>query len=277
MEGRGSFYESTGCLRDMISTHLCQLLGFVALEDPGAFEEGAVRDAKAAVFQATAAAGPRARRLRPVRRLPRRGRRRRGLRRSRRSWPSRPTSTTTAGATCRSTCAPASGWRARDRVITLRFRASACDDVRRRARRPEPAQRPGAASSPTTPHIHVDMRAKRPGPDMEPGGGRDAARRGRATRPHDDPLEAYERLLLDVLRGDQTLFTRSDEVDRLWQVCQPVLDAPPPVQPYEPGSWGPQAALRPARRAAGGCMADRTVADAEAGDRGLPADRRSTG
>ena len=51
MEGRGSFYESTGCLRDMISTHLCQLLGFVALEDPGSFEERGVRDAKSAVFQ----------------------------------------------------------------------------------------------------------------------------------------------------------------------------------------------------------------------------------
>jgi glucose-6-phosphate 1-dehydrogenase len=59
----------------------------------------------------------------------------------------------------------------------------------------------------------------------------------------DDPLEAYERLLLDVMRGDQTLFTRSDEVLRLWEVCQPVLDAPPPVHPYERGSWGPAAAL----------------------------------
>ncbi|MCV7074119.1 hypothetical protein H7H73_31415, partial [Mycobacterium rufum] len=40
---------------------------------------------------------------------------------------------------------------------------------------------------------------------------------------------AYERLLLDVMRGDQTLFARADEVDRLWQICQPVLDHPPSV------------------------------------------------
>lgn len=59
----------------------------------------------------------------------------------------------------------------------------------------------------------------------------------------DTPLEAYERLLLDVMRGDQTLFTRADEVDRLWQVCQPVLDAPPPALTYASGSWGPQEAL----------------------------------
>lgn len=42
MEGRGSFYESTGCLRDMVSTHLFQILGVVALEDPGEWTAGAV-------------------------------------------------------------------------------------------------------------------------------------------------------------------------------------------------------------------------------------------
>ena len=65
----------------------------------------------------------------------------------------------------------------------------------------------------------------------------------RLALPHADPLEAYERLILDVMRGDRTLFTRADEVDRLWQVCQPLLDDPPEVLPYAQGSWGPQAAL----------------------------------
>jgi glucose-6-phosphate 1-dehydrogenase len=45
------------------------------------------------------------------------------------------------------------------------------------------------------------------------------------------------------MHGDQTLFARSDEVDRLWQVCQPVLDNPPRPQTYEKGSWGPKPAL----------------------------------
>jgi len=63
------------------------------------------------------------------------------------------------------------------------------------------------------------------------------------TVPDADPLEAYERLILDVLRGDRALFTRADEVDRIWQVCQPLLDSPPPVQSYPQGSWGPDAAL----------------------------------
>ena len=46
-----------------------------------------------------------------------------------------------------------------------------------------------------------------------------------------------------MLRGDRTLFTRSDEVDRLWQVSSRCSTTRPPVQPYEQGSWGPQAAL----------------------------------
>ena len=55
--------------------------------------------------------------------------------------------------------------------------------------------------------------------------------------------QSNERLLLDVMRGDRTLFISSGEVERLWEICQPVLDRRPPVQPYEQGSWGPQAAL----------------------------------
>ena len=53
--------------------------------------------------------------------------------------------------------------------------------------------------------------------------------------------DAYERLLLDVLRGDSTLFTRSDEVEAEWRVVQPILDQLEQLQPlpYSPGSWGP--------------------------------------
>jgi glucose-6-phosphate 1-dehydrogenase len=57
--------------------------------------------------------------------------------------------------------------------------------------------------------------------------------------------EAYERLLLDCMRGDATLFNRRDSVDRAWELIQPVLqvwEATPGVQIYEPGSAGPAAA-----------------------------------
>jgi glucose-6-phosphate 1-dehydrogenase len=58
--------------------------------------------------------------------------------------------------------------------------------------------------------------------------------------------EAYERLLLDCMRGDATLFARRDEVDNAWQFVSPILDAwerdESPVPTYPPGSWGPKEA-----------------------------------
>jgi glucose-6-phosphate 1-dehydrogenase len=57
----------------------------------------------------------------------------------------------------------------------------------------------------------------------------------------DDVLEAYERLIYDAMSGDHTLFTRAEGIERLWEVSAPVLDNPPPVRAYPPGSWGPNA------------------------------------
>ena len=61
------------------------------------------------------------------------------------------------------------------------------------------------------------------------------------------PPEAYERLLLDAMLGDPTLYTRTDEVESAWRFIASILDAwqapgaPPPVN-YVAGSWGPQEA-----------------------------------
>ena len=52
-------------------------------------------------------------------------------------------------------------------------------------------------------------------------------------------LEGYERLILLAMIGDQSLFTRSDGVERVWEISTPLLENPPPVELYEPGSWGP--------------------------------------
>jgi len=56
-----------------------------------------------------------------------------------------------------------------------------------------------------------------------------------------DVLEAYERLILDAMRGDHTLFNTAEGIERLWEVSTPLLEAPPPVRLYAPGSWGPNA------------------------------------
>src|SRR6202050_378574 len=56
-----------------------------------------------------------------------------------------------------------------------------------------------------------------------------------------DVLEAYERLILDAMRGDHTLFCSAEGIERLWEVSEPLLVSPPPVKVYAPGSWGPPA------------------------------------
>jgi glucose-6-phosphate 1-dehydrogenase len=57
-------------------------------------------------------------------------------------------------------------------------------------------------------------------------------------------LEGYERLILDAMLGDQSLFTRSDEIERLWEVAEPLLVNPPPVESYPRGCWGPDSVKR---------------------------------
>ena len=236
LEGRGSFYESTGALRDMISTHLSQLLGFVALEDPGSFDPDDLRDAKAAVFGAMRPLDPEHAVFGQFE----------GYRDEEDVDPDSEVETFVALEAyidndrwrgvpfyLRTGKALAEG----RRTITVRFRTpettifngrAGCNDL--------------VLELTDDAQVRLDVQGKKPGPDMELVEATmqlslvDAA-------PDSDPLEAYERLILDVLRGDRSLFTRSDEVDRLWQVCQPLLDDPPTVHPYKPGSWGPQEAI----------------------------------
>ena len=121
VEGRGRFYEEAGALRDIVQNHLLQVLSFVAMEPPASFEAEAVRDERAKVLGARAADAHHGRRARPVRGRLQRGRARAGLRRGggRRAElrdrdvrrRARCRSTTGAGPTRRSTCAPASGCR----------------------------------------------------------------------------------------------------------------------------------------------------------------------
>ncbi|GAA1932561.1 glucose-6-phosphate dehydrogenase [Nocardioides hwasunensis] len=237
MEGRGSFYESTGCLRDMVSTHLFQILGVVALEDPGEWSADAVRQARKDAFDALRPLDPDDVVLGQYD----------GYRDEddvdddsdvetfvaltayvdNDRWQGVPFLLRTGKAMAETR-----------RTITLRFRSPDSSLFGDDASRGDEL----VLELTDEAQVSVDLLGKRPGPDME---------LARATMrldyedelPDDEPLEAYERLLLDVLRGDHTLFARSDETERLWEVCQPVLDDRPDPQPYEPGSWGPQAAL----------------------------------
>jgi glucose-6-phosphate 1-dehydrogenase len=59
----------------------------------------------------------------------------------------------------------------------------------------------------------------------------------------EDPTP-YEVLLHAALVGDSTPFTRQDMVEESWRIVQPLLDNPPPLHPYEPGTWGPEEAQK---------------------------------
>jgi glucose-6-phosphate 1-dehydrogenase len=57
-----------------------------------------------------------------------------------------------------------------------------------------------------------------------------------------EPPQPYERLLADALRGDSTLFPRFEVIEETWRIVQPLLDDPPPLETYAPGTWGPESA-----------------------------------
>ncbi len=85
--------------------------------------------------------------------------------------------------------------------------------------------------------IGLSLMAKKPGPAL-------AVEMAQASIPlaglkDADPLPPYVRLIHDVLLGDRSLFTRPDGLAAVWEVAAPLLDSPPKVVPYVPGSWGP--------------------------------------
>src|SRR6185437_8579964 len=87
--------------------------------------------------------------------------------------------------------------------------------------------------------VSLSFYGKRPGPGMR------LDKQSLQFALHDtgyvgDVLEAYERLILDAMRGDHTLFNTAEGIERLWQVSASLLEAPPPVRLYAPGSWGPK-------------------------------------
>ena len=87
--------------------------------------------------------------------------------------------------------------------------------------------------------ISTRFLAKVPGPTLQLGEADMSFSYNTAFGGPEQALEAYERLLHDVMTGERTLFTPSEGIERLWEVSEPVLEQPPPLESYAPGSWGP--------------------------------------
>jgi len=83
--------------------------------------------------------------------------------------------------------------------------------------------------------MSLSFYGKRPGPECD--WITQFAIRDAGHWPYRRRARGYERLILDAMRGDRTLFTAADGIERLWAVSSSLLESPPPVRFYAPGSW----------------------------------------
>ncbi|MDA5283348.1 glucose-6-phosphate dehydrogenase [Streptomyces sp. NPDC054904] len=238
IQGRAHFFEGTGTFRDMVVTHLFQLLGFVAMEPPVTMEGDALRDEQVKVFHSM-------RTLDPAGVV-------RGQYTGYRGEPGvDPASDTETFVALR---VEIDNWRWAGVPFHLRSGKALAEGrhvvtlgLREPVLRMFPMDAREAADGRGN-EIVIDFAdpgsltarflVKEPGPSMRLAEG-DMVFAYRTSFAAENSLEGYEHLLLEAMRGNQALFTRSDGVERLWEVATPLLDAPPPVEPYAPGSWGP--------------------------------------
>jgi glucose-6-phosphate 1-dehydrogenase len=241
VDDRVSFYEATGAFRDMVVTHLFQILAFMAMEPPTALEPGAISEEKNKVFRS----------LRPldVNNVVR------GQYEGYRDIPGVAADSDTE--TFVALRCDIDNWRwagvpfflrtgkalgGGERIISIAFREP-----------PKSMFPEGSGVGTQGPdHLTFDLAdasklslsfyGKKPGPGMKleklslqfalHETGQDA-----------DVLEAYERLIHDAMIGDHTLFNTAEGIERLWEVATPLLEHPPPALPYSRGGWGPSEAV----------------------------------
>jgi glucose-6-phosphate 1-dehydrogenase len=240
---RGGYYDTSGVLRDMFQGHLLQLLSLVAMETPVRFEAEAVRDEKVKVLRA----------VRPLRADDVASATIRGQYRGYRDEPGvRPMSNTPTYAAVR---LHVDNWRWQGVPFYLRSgKAMSCGTTQLVVQFRQPPYMLFEGS----PHDRHD--ANRLIVQIQPAEGiqlhfqtkvPDAGMQLRMTdlsfrfrEKFAGPMpEAYQRLLLDALNGDASLFARADEVEAAWGIVDPIQAAWDqgfsPLRLYDPGLWGP--------------------------------------
>jgi glucose-6-phosphate 1-dehydrogenase len=234
VQERGSFYDPVGALRDVVQNHLLQVLALVAMEPPVGPTADDLRDKKVEVFRSMPEADP--------------ARYMRGQYEGYLDVPGVAKDSTTE--TYAALRLEVDNWRWAGVPFFIRAGKALptrVTEVRLVFRRPPRIRFIGGAN-----HGQPDQIVLR----IDPASGlrieliSQGAERG-WRRVHLDmlfeealgqPLEPYERLLRDAIKGDDHLFSREDTVEETWRVVQPLLDNPPPVHKYAQGSWGPQEA-----------------------------------
>ncbi len=237
IEGRGAFFEETGTFRDMVVTHLFQVLSLIAMEQPISLDAKPLRDEIGKVLSS----------IRPVSiddvvfgqydgyRLE----------------PGVATDSETETFVALKAEVVNTRWKgvpfylrtgkcmAESRqVVTIGFE----EPVMRMFEIDHHAdQRHGnelVADFTDPGSIQTHFLAKQPGPRMRLGPAVMTFRYEDSFQTANN-LEAYERLILEAMLGNQALFTRADGIERLWEVAAPVLEHRAPVELYDQGSWGP--------------------------------------
>jgi glucose-6-phosphate 1-dehydrogenase len=241
---RGDYYDKAGVLRDMFQNHLLQLLALVAMEPPHSFQADAIRNETAKVLNA----------VRPIPQGDTVRAQYDGYRAAKGVAPDSQTATYAA------LKLHIDNWRWQGVPFYLRSgKAMARKDseIVVRFRRPPHqmfALAPGQAFEPNTlsmciqPDEGMALRFEAKVPDQ--------AREARSVNMRfnymdsfgDEPLpEAYERLLMDAMNGDASLFVRNDGIEAAWTLIDPVIQAwalsgASALASYAPGSWGPREA-----------------------------------
>jgi glucose-6-phosphate 1-dehydrogenase len=239
LDERANFYESTGAYKDMVVTHLFQVMAFVVMEPPTALEPRAISEEKNKVFRS----------MLPIRCS--------DVVRGQFTGYSDLEGVTKDSDTETFIALKVAidNWRWAGVPIYLRTGKRMAEGMRiisiafkEAPRSMFPSGSGVGAQGPD--HLTFDLAdnskvslsfyGKRPGPGMK----LDKLSMQFATQEIDtvgDVLEAYERLILDAMRGDHTLFTTAEGIESLWQRSENLLNDPPSAKPYPQGTWGPNA------------------------------------
>ena len=233
VEDRGGFYDPVGALRDVVQNHLLQLIGLFASEPPSTADADGQRDKRVEVFRAMPSVEPK-----------------HYVRGQYDGYQAvsgvRPGSQTETFAALR---LEIDNWRWAG--VPFYIRAGKALPVRATEIRVIFKRPPKLAFTSLTPDpdeliLRIDPS---PGADLVIQAKQPGANTIRTvdlsiifSEELGDAPEPYERLLRDAMHGDSSCFTREDSVEETWRIVQPLLDAPPPVQSYQPGSWGPPGA-----------------------------------
>jgi glucose-6-phosphate 1-dehydrogenase len=256
VEGRGPYYDESGTIRDMVQNHMMQLLSLVCMEPPVSYEGNAIRDEKTQVLRAIKPLdsdevvqrtvrgqyGPGIVMGKPVP----------GYRQEERVPPDSITDTYVAIKLF------VDNWRWAGVPIYLRTGKRLPKRTSEVALqfKPAPQQLFGQSGMPIEPNVLVlqiqpnegislKFGAKVPGPTMNIRPVTMDFRFGQSFGVA--AADAYERLILDAMLGDGTLFTRRDEVEQAWAIITSITDGwklhmPPHFPNYEAGTWGPKEA-----------------------------------